>query len=151
MQKNLHLIDSAAFLVYNGGNFRGVAQLVAREVWDFDAAGSNPVTPTKKPASAGFFSSERRHFAAAYMPASAGFFYRSDVTSLPLICPHHAGFWRQLPLHPAAPTSKIETDRPLSWAVLILLLSESGSEPAAGRRVSAVESGIAPCNTGQIA
>ena len=25
---------------------RGVAQLVAREVWDFDAAGSNPVTPT---------------------------------------------------------------------------------------------------------
>ena len=26
--------------------FRGVAQLVAREVWDFDAAGSNPVTPT---------------------------------------------------------------------------------------------------------
>ena len=26
---------------------RGVAQLVAREVWDFDAAGSNPVTPTK--------------------------------------------------------------------------------------------------------
>ncbi len=27
--------------------FRGVAQLVAREVWDFDAAGSSPVTPTK--------------------------------------------------------------------------------------------------------
>ncbi len=26
---------------------RGVAQLVAREVWDFDAAGSSPVTPTK--------------------------------------------------------------------------------------------------------
>ena len=27
---------------------RGVAQLVARDVWDVDAAGSNPVTPTKK-------------------------------------------------------------------------------------------------------
>ena len=27
--------------------FRGVAQLVAREVWDFDAVGSNPATPTK--------------------------------------------------------------------------------------------------------
>ena len=25
---------------------RGVAQLVARVVWDHDAAGSNPVTPT---------------------------------------------------------------------------------------------------------
>ena len=28
---------------------RGVAQLVARDVWDVDAAGSNPVTPTKNP------------------------------------------------------------------------------------------------------
>ena len=28
--------------------FRGVAQLVARLVWDQDAAGSNPVTPTTK-------------------------------------------------------------------------------------------------------
>lgn len=26
---------------------RGVAQLVARDVWDVDAAGSNPVTPMK--------------------------------------------------------------------------------------------------------
>ena len=26
---------------------RGVAQLVARDIWDVDAAGSNPVTPTK--------------------------------------------------------------------------------------------------------
>ena len=26
--------------------YRGVAQLVARDVWDVDAAGSNPVTPT---------------------------------------------------------------------------------------------------------
>ena len=25
---------------------RGVAQLVARDIWDVDAAGSNPVTPT---------------------------------------------------------------------------------------------------------
>ncbi len=43
--------------------FRGVAQLVAREVWDFDAVGSNPATPTKNqpkmrfsaPLSADFF------------------------------------------------------------------------------------------------
>ena len=27
--------------------FRGVAQLVARLLWEQDAAGSNPVTPTK--------------------------------------------------------------------------------------------------------
>ena len=26
-----------------------MAQLVARDVWDVDAAGSNPVTPTKNP------------------------------------------------------------------------------------------------------
>jgi hypothetical protein len=39
-----------------------VAQLVARDIWDVDAAGSNPVTPTKNPADlilnvrlAGFF------------------------------------------------------------------------------------------------
>ena len=29
--------------------YRGVAQLVARDVWDVDAAGSNPVTPTNNP------------------------------------------------------------------------------------------------------
>ena len=28
--------------------FRGVAQLVARLLWEQDAAGSSPVTPTKK-------------------------------------------------------------------------------------------------------
>ncbi len=28
--------------------YRGVAQLVARDVWDVDAAGSNPVTPTSR-------------------------------------------------------------------------------------------------------
>ena len=27
-----------------------MAQLVARDIWDVDAAGSNPVTPTKNPA-----------------------------------------------------------------------------------------------------
>ena len=27
---------------------RGVAQLVARDIWDVEAAGSNPVTPTTK-------------------------------------------------------------------------------------------------------
>ena len=28
-------------------NRRGVAQLVARDIWDVEAAGSKPVTPTK--------------------------------------------------------------------------------------------------------
>ncbi len=28
-------------------NYRGVAQLVARAVWDREVAGSNPVSPTK--------------------------------------------------------------------------------------------------------
>ncbi len=36
---------------FNKKPYRGVAQLVAREVWDFDAAGSSPVTPTKNPQS----------------------------------------------------------------------------------------------------
>ena len=30
--------------------YRGVAQLVARDIWDVDAAGSNPVTPPTFPA-----------------------------------------------------------------------------------------------------
>ena len=29
-------------------SFRGVAQLVARVLWEHDAAGSSPVTPTNK-------------------------------------------------------------------------------------------------------
>ncbi len=32
-------------LWYNGA-YRGLAQLVARRVWDAEAAGSSPVTPT---------------------------------------------------------------------------------------------------------
>ena len=28
--------------------YRGVAQLVGRDIWDVEAAGSNPVTPTNK-------------------------------------------------------------------------------------------------------
>ena len=36
-------------MVYNiMVKFRGVAQLVARDIWDVEAAGSNPVTPTMK-------------------------------------------------------------------------------------------------------
>ena len=34
---------------------RGVAQLVARDVWDVDAAGSNPVTPMKNQPKMRFF------------------------------------------------------------------------------------------------
>ena len=42
-----------AFLLISANNliiylFRGVAQLVARLLWEQDAAGSSPVTPTKK-------------------------------------------------------------------------------------------------------
>ena len=36
-----HVVSSIKYNMY-----RGVAQLVARDVWDVDAAGSNPVTPT---------------------------------------------------------------------------------------------------------
>ena len=32
-----------------------MAQLVAREVWDFDAVGSNPATPTKNQPKMRFF------------------------------------------------------------------------------------------------
>ena len=37
---------------------RGVAQLVARDVWDVDAAGSNPVTPTTTDKSELFYNQE---------------------------------------------------------------------------------------------
>ena len=41
----LHLLQGN-FICVEAAIFRGVAQLVARDVWDVDAAGSNPVTPT---------------------------------------------------------------------------------------------------------
>ena len=52
-------------------SFRGVAQLVARVVWDHQAAGSNPVTPTTSPQAAYrlrrlFYKSA--HFAASPFP-----------------------------------------------------------------------------------
>ena len=41
-------LDKYLLVCYNNTvHSRGVAQLVARDVWDVDAAGSNPVTPTK--------------------------------------------------------------------------------------------------------
>ena len=55
-------------------SFRGVAQLVARVVWDHQAAGSNPVTPTTSPQAAYrlrrlFYKSHRRaHYAASPFP-----------------------------------------------------------------------------------
>ena len=33
--------------ILQSNRYRGVAQLVARDIWDVEAAGSNPVTPTK--------------------------------------------------------------------------------------------------------
>ncbi len=45
--KNI-LIKKVKISLFENKNssFRGVAQLVARVVWDHQAAGSNPVTPT---------------------------------------------------------------------------------------------------------
>ena len=45
-----------------------MAQLVAREVWDFDAVGSNPATPTKNQPKMRFFA-----------PLSADFLLIIDV------------------------------------------------------------------------
>ena len=45
-----------------------MAQLVAREVWDFDAVGSNPATPTKNQPKMRFFT-----------PLSADFLLIIDV------------------------------------------------------------------------
>ena len=76
---------------------RGVAQLVAREVWDFDAVGSNPATPTKNqskmrfsaPLSVDFFAYNRllsttlwkspdgRNAACAIVTAQAAFFRKA--------------------------------------------------------------------------
>ena len=41
-------LASGVFLRYNTLAFPGVAQLVARVVWDHEAAGSIPVTRTNK-------------------------------------------------------------------------------------------------------
>ncbi len=61
----LKKIDKSVNLIYNdlvielskSLIFPGVAQLVARQFWELDAAGSNPVTRTKNPRSSerGFF------------------------------------------------------------------------------------------------
>ena len=45
-----------------------MAQLVARDIWDVDAAGSNPVTPTKNQPKMRFFA-----------PLSADFLLMLDV------------------------------------------------------------------------
>ena len=37
----------STIIYYNLIIFRGVAQLGARDIWDVEAAGSNPVTPTR--------------------------------------------------------------------------------------------------------
>ena len=44
------MVDKWLNLYYNNTVvfFRGVAQLVARLLWEQDAAGSSPVTPTKR-------------------------------------------------------------------------------------------------------
>ena len=47
-------------------SYRGVAQLVAREVWDFDAVGSNPATPTKKRGFDRMKAAKLGYFAAFY-------------------------------------------------------------------------------------
>ena len=52
--KNLLTNNNKCIIIYHvaqvvsHSKFRGVAQLVARLVWDQDAASSNLVTPTKK-------------------------------------------------------------------------------------------------------
>ena len=45
------MLDKSKNTKYNNkveknNKFRGVAQLGARDIWDVEAAGSNPVTPT---------------------------------------------------------------------------------------------------------
>lgn len=40
-----HVVESSSLSTFT--IIRGVAQLVERDIWDVEAAGSNPVTPTK--------------------------------------------------------------------------------------------------------
>ena len=42
----MSFLDYNSMAILRATCYRGVAQLVARDIWDVDAAGSNPVTPT---------------------------------------------------------------------------------------------------------
>ena len=61
-----------------GDSERGVAQMVARMVWDHEVAGSRPVTPTKQNAEVAQL--VERHLAKVDV-ASPSLVYRSIITA----------------------------------------------------------------------